>query len=309
MKKRILLTGGGGAGTEALWRFLSDKYDLYFADADIASIIDVIPAERKIQLPFAADANFIETVKNVCRQYKIDILVPGVDEELYLIALHREDISANVLLPSSEFVKLMLDKQDCAKALEIAGLPVPPTLSVSRASEIGFPLIVKPRSGRGSRGVSVLRNLEEIAAYKVMNRISDESTLVAQKLCVGDEYTVLVAADVDGKLAAVIPVKVEQKKGITIKAQTESDKRIHEYVEKFHAHFKQSGIYNIQCILTEDGSVMPFEVNPRVSTTFCLGVASGFDPFSSFLKAGEKVFTPENTFYLKRNWTNNIWTD
>jgi carbamoyl-phosphate synthase large subunit len=41
---RILFTGGGGAGSEALWRLLHGKHELYFADARPEAIAPVIPA-------------------------------------------------------------------------------------------------------------------------------------------------------------------------------------------------------------------------------------------------------------------------
>ena len=35
---RLLFTGGGGAGNEAIFRFLGDQYELYFADAVLEQI-------------------------------------------------------------------------------------------------------------------------------------------------------------------------------------------------------------------------------------------------------------------------------
>ena len=37
-KKKILITGGGGSGAEAINSLVNSKYKLYFADADIKSI-------------------------------------------------------------------------------------------------------------------------------------------------------------------------------------------------------------------------------------------------------------------------------
>jgi carbamoyl-phosphate synthase large subunit len=305
MKKKILFTGGGGSGSEALWRILSAKYELYFADASVDAIDDTIPDERKIAIPFADADDFIAELSRICADKKIDLIVPGVDEELVIISENRARMP-EVFSPSTEFVKLMLDKLACAQAIEKAGLSVPKTLPVTQAKEIGFPLIVKPKSGRGSRGVCVLGSMAEIDAYKAFYKTSDDK-LIAQALGIGDEYTVLVAGDKLGRLLAVIPVKVGQKKGITIRAKTDMNQQVIEYAKKFHAHFKPNAIYNIQCILTKQGTVLPFEVNPRVSTTFCLGVASGFDPFADLSDASNvKVFLPEKQYSLKRNWFNNI---
>lgn len=305
MKKKILFTGGGGAGAESLWRLLSGKYDLYFADACLNAISNTIPEDRKLQIPFANSENFVGTVRDLCCEFQIDTLVPGVDEELVQLCLSRKEGMPHLLLPSVDFVEMMLDKFRCATALKEKGLNAPNTLSISRAAEIGFPLIVKPKTGRGSRGVCTLRSQAEIDAYHVLYRTNSED-IIAQELKNGVEYTVLVAADRKGLLKAVIPVKVGQKKGITIRAETEVNKAVIEYSKLFHEVFMPTGIYNIQCILTSEGEIYPFEINPRVSTTFCLGIAAGFDPFSDDFEDGDALFLPQTGYALKRNWFNNI---
>ena len=79
---RILFTGGGGAGSEALWRILSKKYTLFFADADIENIDKSIPEKSRLKIEFANSNNYIKSVKSVCDKNHIDLIVPGVDEEL-----------------------------------------------------------------------------------------------------------------------------------------------------------------------------------------------------------------------------------
>lgn len=306
MKKRILFTGGGGAGTEALWRFLSGKYELYFADACLESIDGRIPDERKVMIPLANKKNFADEIRNICKIKGIDLIVPSVDEELLPLCENRDIGMPELFSPSTNFVRLMLDKLECAKAISLAGLSVPKTLPFKKANEIEFPMIIKPRSGRGSRGVCVIGGEEEINAYMILYKTTPEKVLL-QELGVGEEYTILVAGDKSGRLRAIVPVRVKQKKGITIRAKTELNMHIINYVKKFHEIFKPSNIYNIQCILTKEGVVLPFEVNPRISTTFCLGVASGFDPFMiSTDSHSDEIFLPQEDYVLERNWSNII---
>lgn len=308
MKKRILFTGGGGAATEALWRYLSEKYDAFFADACVDSIDPVIPVDRRIEIPYADASNFISAMQDVAAEKNIDLIIPGVDEELLLFCEARNSSLPKILLPSLEFVATMLDKLKSMEAIKSVGLSAPQTVPVIAASTVGFPLVVKPRSGRGSRGVHILNSIDEIQAYKLMYRVDDDK-LIAQMLMRGDEYTVLVAGDDYGNLIAVVPVKVVQKKGITIRAQIDVHPAVVQYAKEFHDAFKPSGVYNIQCIVDKDGFVLPFEVNPRVSTTFCLSIAAGFDPFSdrpSYMQATE-LFLPKESLCLTRNWSNHIF--
>jgi carbamoyl-phosphate synthase large subunit len=305
---RILFTGGGGAGSEALWRILNKKYTLFFADAVLDNIDKSIPTDSRIEIAFANSKNYLESIKSVCDKNEIDLIVPGVDEELMQFDSFLNKDVTEVFLPNKDFVRIMLDKYACAKAIKSTGLNGPKTFTVGRASEIGFPLIVKPKTGRGSRGVRIVNSLKELNAYKILYPTNEED-LIVQELAIGTEYTVLVSANKKGQLNAIIPVKVDQKIGITIQAKIDMNNLIIEYAKKFHSHYRTSGIYNIQCILTQSGVVYPFEINPRISTTFCLSVAAGFDPFELYFNetSGEELFTPSNELSLQRNWVNNIY--
>jgi carbamoyl-phosphate synthase large subunit len=305
---RILFTGGGGAGSEALWKILNKKYTLFFADAVLDNIDKSIPADSRIEIAFANSKNYLESIKSVCDKNEIDLIVPSVDEELMQFDSFLNKDVTEVFLPNKDFVRIMLDKYTCAKAIKSTGLSGPKTFTVARASEIGFPLIVKPKTGRGSRGVRIVNSLKELNAYKILYPTNEED-LIVQELAIGTEYTVLVSANKKGQLNAIIPVKVDQKIGITIQAKIDMNNLIIEYAKKFHSHYRTSGIYNIQCILTQSGVVYPFEINPRISTTFCLSVAAGFDPFELYFNetSEEKIFTPSNELSLQRNWVNNIY--
>ncbi|EPJ54045.1 MAG: hypothetical protein OFPI_07910 [Osedax symbiont Rs2] len=307
MKKRILFTGGGGAATEFLSAYLSKRYEVFFADACLDAIDDRISEKHKIEIPLASSEEFIDSLLDIVIDYSIDFLVPSVDEELIEIAENRHKFQCEILLPESGFIRSMLDKFECINCIAVKGLNHPLTLPVSDSGIVGFPQIVKPRSGRGSRGVSVINGTKDLAAYMIVNKALPDS-LISQRLAVGTEYTVLVAADFNAELKAIVPVRIEQKKGITIRAETEKNLMVIKYCKEFQEKFQATGVYNLQCIVTPEGEVIPFEINPRISTTFCLSIAAGFDPFK--MLEGENfedaVFYPEKKFVLKRNWHNNI---
>jgi carbamoyl-phosphate synthase large subunit len=305
---RILFTGGGGAGNEALWRILNKKYTLFFADANPDNIDKTIPKHFRKKVDMANSENYLKSVNIICKENKIDLIVPGVDEELIQFNSYSDIGSSEILLPHKNFITLMLNKFSSANAIKSYGLTAPKTYRVDRANEIGFPLIVKPVTGRGSRGVHVVNSQKELDAYKVLYA-TNEKNIIIQELGIGIEYTVLVSANKGGYLNAIIPVRVYSKKGITIQAKIDMNDLIIEYAKKFHFHFKTSGIYNIQCILTKSGVVYPFEVNPRISTTFCLSIAAGFDPFEIYFKKNQEknLFYPDKSLNFQRSWFNNFY--
>src|SRR5215213_11892090 len=100
---RLLFTGGGGAGSEALHRLLQG-YDVHFADADTEAKPATVPADAWHSVPLASAPAFLDELRRLCRDLQVDVLIPGVDEELLAIARSRHTIAREVMLPATEFV-------------------------------------------------------------------------------------------------------------------------------------------------------------------------------------------------------------
>jgi carbamoyl-phosphate synthase large subunit len=310
--KHILITGGGGAGNEALWRLLSSRYILHFGDADPLAIDPVIHEDRRHQLPWASDSDFVPKMAELCRRLSIDLLVPAVDEELVLLARNVDSLAPTcLLLPESDYVETMLDKLRMIELLAKKQLPVPRSCTLD--DDLGglcFPCIAKPRSGRGSRDVRVMNTVAD--AISLRSTLGDAAvmTLLQDKI-EGVEYTVQMAADASGRLYAIVPVRVGVKRGITIRAETDAEFRVIAACRAIHQAIPAAGCYNIQLMLTSDGQVLPFEINPRVSTTLCLVVAAGVDPIAIFLgrACSDDLLPFVAGIRLRRHWTNRFSKD
>lgn len=303
----VLFTGGGGAGNEALWRLLGQRYTLHFGDADSVAIDPSIPEDRRHQLPWASDSEFVGKMASLCHKLKIDLLVLGVDEELLALARHADTLApTRLLLPHTDYVETMLDKLQMVRALSARNIPVPSSRTLADdLAGVRFPCISKPRSGRGSRDVRVLASLADaVALASALGPAAH--TMLAQDKIEGVEYTVQMVADAKGRLCAIVPVRIKIKRGITIRAETDAEPRVVAACQAIHEAIPTGGCYNIQLMLTPDGRILPFEINPRISTTLCLVVAAGVDPISVFLGQaaadGLIPFTPNIT--LNRHWSN-----
>ena len=301
---RILVTGGGGAASEALRRLWQDPHDVHFADADVRVRPAGVPPEAWHQIPLAASPDFVPVLSQRLADLGVDLLVPGVDEELEIVAAHRSDLPARVLVPDLGFVATHLDKLASHRALFDVGLPTPSTSVYDDAG--AFPCVVKPRRGRGSRDVRLVRSLEEARAHLLLSG-RPASDFLMQTALVGQEYTVTMVADQSRTLRAVVPARVDLKRGITIRAATEANDVVTGACAAMHAAMPTSGVYNIQLMLTPEGGVMPFEINPRISTTTCLAMASGVDVLALALAtdAAPPVLVPFRAgTALRRSWRN-----
>lgn len=306
---RLLFTGGGGAGNEAIYRLLADRYECHFADADLSAIDDAIPPNNRHVIPLAQDAKFAETVTSLCSALGVDLLIPGVDEELPIMTTISQAMPAmKILAPDSVFIAQMSDKLSMIRAFDAAGLTAPWTFQANDRASARFPAIAKPRNGRGSRGVRVVASEAELDAYLLLEGL-DAEDIILQELGYGTEYTVQMIADSHGMLRAVVPVEVEIKRGITLRAKTVENSVVDAACRAIHAAYPTGGCYNIQLILTDDGKVLPFEINPRISTTFCLTVAAGVDPIAIAMDltpdVGETVAFQAGV-RLIRHWRNSL---
>jgi carbamoyl-phosphate synthase large subunit len=312
--KRLLFTGGGGSGSEALYRMLEGRYEVHFADADIEAKPYLIPSNRWHQIPFANDITFIDKLQSLCREIVVNVLIPSVDEELLPIAQSRSGFICDVLLPPQEFIKTHLDKLTSNLFLKTHKLSAPETELLPEHKSILYPFIVKPRQGRGSRDVRIVNSESELQAHVLLSHCQPEDFIV-QELLVGQEYTVMMATNLTGVLRAVVPVKVGVKKGITIRAETHCDAAIMNACKAIHAANPVVGCYNIQLVRMENGEVMPFEINPRVSTTACLAMAAGANFIDIFLADSNKenynnsgLLSFRNHVGLRRTWHNEFVT-
>jgi carbamoyl-phosphate synthase large subunit len=299
---RILITGGGGAGNESIYKILGKTYELHFADADVLNINPIIPETQKHEIPMATHPRFVDFMLDLCRKLKIDLLIPSVDEELLPLSERSKEFApTRLMLPEHSYIKKMLDKLEMVNAMELKKIPVPSSSEFGK-QEFSYPYIAKPRSGRGSRGVMVIKDVDEEERLKSQLGIRKDSYL-SQSLIKGTEYTVQMIADSQGIIHAVVPVKVDIKRGITIRASTEKNTAVITACKKIHEAFPTTGVYNIQLVLTDKDEVLPFEINPRISTTFCLVLAAGIDPVGIFLgKSSEGDF--KEGVALERHWTN-----
>jgi len=274
----VLLTGAGGAATPGLIARLRAEYGYRVLAADMnPHAIGLYYADKSFVIPPAISPHFLPAVRDICLQESVDVFVPLVDEEL-LPALELEAEGIVVLTPRRAFVEICLDKFVLMQKLSAGGIPVPMThLASDDNKAFTFPAIVKPRTGRGSRGVGKVQSQTELTDFVKASPYSPE-TLVVQSLIEGAEFTVSVAVWRDGEVQAIVPKEIICKKGITSLAVTRRNERIDHLCRTIQTSLRADGPFNVQlCLDKISGQPLPFEINPRFSTTVSLTIAAGVD--------------------------------
>lgn len=281
-KKTVLLTGAGGPAISGMISVIkSCGYAVIGVDMSDFSAGFYL-ADRAYVVPPGDSPNFLSELHKICEIEHVDAVISVVDEELPQVA-SLELLGIKVLQPKLSFINFCLDKMQCMQGLYEAGLSAPRTWLVSSLpNDIAYPLFIKPRFGRGSRGCGKVTSASELENFLRKSEYLP-SELIAQEYIVGDEYTVSVVVWRDGKVQAVVPKKIISKIGVTKIAITKLNEQIHDLCVQIQNNFAADGPFNVQLIVDRFGVPRPFEINPRFSTSTTLTKAAGIDEVGGLL--------------------------
>jgi carbamoyl-phosphate synthase large subunit len=275
--RTILLTGAGGAAIPFLVQSLkSHGYRVLTADMDPYAA-GLFIGDKGFVIPKADAPGFSRSIQKICSTESVDIVIPLVDEEL--LAVSQLGLKDTIpLLPNADFIRTCLDKYTLIRELNRHHIPAPHTLLANAGpGDMEFPCIVKPRTGRGSRDVELLRTKTDYYAW-VLRTGDTTGSYILQEFIPGTEYTVSVVAWKDGKVQAVVPKQIIVKKGITRLAITRHHQAIEEYCASIQKYLKADGPFNVQLRCDENANnPLLFEINPRYSTTVSLTIMAGID--------------------------------
>lgn len=277
-KKKILLSGAGGALFPYLFERLKDKYEVFAVDSN-DMIERINPGYKIYTVPLVADNDYERIVSGLIREHSIDFYVPLIDEELTKAPAIAGNCGVRLVMPEPGFVSMCLDKERLMAVLADNGISMVRTFRASSYDfSMEYPVFLKPLCGRGSRGIYTAGNREQYEAYFTVNGYKKQDVIVQEYLR-GVEYTVGVVVNSLNQLIAVVPKRIISKRGITQCAVTEKNLEILRACVGIVERFKPCNPFNVQ-LKVEDAKIRIFEINPRFSTTSILSVEAGVDEFS-----------------------------
>ena len=162
-KTRVLVTACGASGGMGVLKSLKEKpdLDLYLADSGpLNSGFAYAPACPHFVVPNGDHPDYAEAVLQISRDQNIEIVFPMADEEVFALAQKKkqfEETGIEVIVSELETVHAGADKARLMKLASELDIPHPETYEASEVSQgmkVEFPLVLKPRLGRGGHGVS-----------------------------------------------------------------------------------------------------------------------------------------------------------
>jgi carbamoyl-phosphate synthase large subunit len=276
---RILVTGAGGPSAVSFLQSIAAEPALvWMGDIDpYAPGLYLVPPERRTLLGRGDDPDFAERLLDLCRSQAIDLVVPTVDSELLPLAERREDFAAagvHLLLAPLDALRTCVDKWALMQRCE-GKVRVPRSALFDQHFDVeawGFPFLIKPRSGSGSRGIVVVRGQHDLLG---VDRSPD---LLVQEYLPGIEYSLDVLASDAGEVRAVVPrARLKIDSGIAITGRTVRDERLESAGRLAAEAVGITGVANVQVKEDENGEAALIEINPRFPGTMPLTVAAGIN--------------------------------
>ena len=237
----------------------SDK--LYFEPLCVEDVMNIIELEKPIGV-----------IATLGGQTAINLANPLSELGVKLIGT---DCTGIERAENRDVFEKLLDKLNIPQAKGKAVTNVFDGLEV--ASEIGYPVLVRPSFVLGGRAMQIINNDEQLKHYlKTAVEIDEDKPVLVDKYIRGKE--VEVDAICDGK-DVFIPgiMELVERTGIhsgdsisvypTFSISEKVKNTIKEYTTKLGLGIGIIGLFNIQFIVDKDENVYIIEVNPRSSRT------------------------------------------
>jgi carbamoyl-phosphate synthase large subunit len=242
-------------------------------------------------VPLTTDKYYIPIIESICDAEDVNLVVPTIDDELPIFgrSLHRfEQVGIEVAVSSERTSNICNDKYETYLFCKKNGINTPETRLAAevRFDELRFPVYIKPRFGRGSVNVFLVRNETQLRLF--LEYVPDA---IVQDELPGTEFTVDVLSDFNGRVLSIVPrERLVIRAGVSDKGITRKNEEVISFAKQVSEKLRIVGPANIQCKWDSRG-VSLIEVNPRFSGGIPLTIAAGAD-FPSWLvqlKAGVEV--------------------
>ena len=259
-----------------------DRDDRIIA-ADLSNLAPALyVADDYYLVPRIDDANYLDTILDICCREKINAVTTLIDPEIEILAKNRarfEEIGVEVLAPYAETAELCFDKYKMYQHLTAHGIPTQDTwgdctsaMEAVKNGSLSFPVFVKPRTGSGSVGARKVQDAETLEAL-----CEADPSLIIQRLMTGDlDADVYIDTISHKAVSAFSKRKLETKIGGASKTISFKDDMLFDFICKITDLLKFNGPVDMD-FFYQDGTYYLSEVNPRFGGAYLHAYGAGVD--------------------------------
>lgn len=277
-KINVLITGSGSIyGVAIIQSLLKSKLNVRLVASDtqphayglhLAHRSYIVPPVKEEQL-------YLNKLIEILKTEKIHAIFIGSAQEIPFYSHYKtwieSETGCKVFTNSEKVFAICNDKWDTINFLKKQNFPYPKTIRYPEDKEqihlfikdVGFPLIIKPRRGKGSEDIHVIHDISSLRHV-----LSHKKDMILQQYLPDDqeEFTVGVCSGADGNVLSSIALKRQLQDGMTIVATSDNYKDISDYCKKVASTLKPYGPCNFQLRLWKEKPYI-FEINPRFSSS------------------------------------------
>ena len=279
--------------------------------------------------------NYVEEILEIVKNELINFILVLSDDEASVLTESNirsklEHLGCRVLLPESEVINICNDKANLFEKFVENNLLREEYFLVNNiedlqysALKLNYPkksFILKPRNGRGSRGVCIVDQSANLRDYffginknrftldTLVKGLLDEKNLnlIATPFYQGKDYNIDVMTFKGEICYSYIQERVEPKFGPILKAKISNEADIHKILKEVVNLLNFSGLVNIEIARrVEDDLPRIYEINPRPSAAFSFLYYQDADPLDDLIKCfnNEKpAFRSFKKMIIQRFW-------
>lgn len=237
------------------------------------------------------EPQYIPQLLKICKEEKIDCLIPTIDTDLLILAENKalfEAVGTKVLISAADKVKLCRDKRFTADYFISLGLRSPIPTDDVQAYRMGYPAFIKPKDGSSSIDAYKVENEEDLKTYS--EKVSD---YIIQPFISGREYTIDIFCDYEGNPVYITPrERMAVRAGEVLQTRICQDEQMIAEMKVLIKDYKPCGQITVQLIREEaTGDNYYIEINPRFGGGAPLSIKAGADSAKAVLRMlkGEKL--------------------
>lgn len=243
-------------------------------------------------IPEADNHSFIDRLNEIVEKYGVNLLLPTSGFDIYPYSEFKEQLLKRGAFPVVSDLDSLVTCKDKMLTYERLKSKFDLPFTTTDPTEINsFPVMAKPRYGKGSRDIMRLDNTDDIGY--VTSKMKD---LIFQEFLPGTEYTIDVLSDLDKKALLAVPrIRIQTKAGISTKGRILKNRKIEEECKQIADFIGIRGPCCIQMKEDVNGVMKLVEINPRMGggTIFTTLAGANFPMMLMDMVEHKQVKVPE----------------
>lgn len=243
-------------------------------------------------LPEADAHYYVKRLFEIVKKHHVSILLPTSGYDIYPYSANREalaEIGATAVVSDRETLEICRDKILTYNTM--SGKYELPFTTADAGKVKSFPVIAKPRYGKGSRDIIKINNEEDLNYVA-----SNFGNTIFQEFLPGVEYTVDVLCDMNKKPIIAVPrIRLQTKAGISTKGRIVRDAELEITCMNIAQDAGIRGPCCIQMKESSEGQLQLIEINSRLGggTIFSALAGANFPKMILDLLEGSEIKIPK----------------